>query len=174
MANNTFLLPEVEKQTKEIIRRVQEVVLSYLYKANNEFARDFVCPAIYFDVKGFTAGLAYPRRNVIRFNPFLLVQNEKDFLANTVPHEVAHIITYKLYGPTRPHGKEWQHVMNVLGVKPERCHNYDVSNCFKRKTQRFSYVCGCREHDIGLKSHRNICNGINYTCKVCKTRLKPK
>ena len=51
-----------------------------------------------FTVKGKTAGVfRYPEKS-IGFNEILAAQNFEDFIARTVPHEVAHYIDYTKNG----------------------------------------------------------------------------
>lgn len=59
------------------------------------------------------------------FSCFLLQNNWADFLAQTVPHECAHFIAFRVYGDEN-HGKGFKYVMQELGCRVERCHSYQT------------------------------------------------
>jgi predicted SprT family Zn-dependent metalloprotease len=75
----------------------------------------------------------------MRLNLILLVENEEHYLANVVPHEVAHLINRRVNKPApgkkklMPHGKEWKDVMALLGVVPHVKHRYDCTSIEKGK-----------------------------------------
>ena len=82
-------------------------------------------PHVKYDLKGKCGGQAiWP--NIIRVNLPLLVNNEEDYLKNTIGHEYAHLLTDKLYGlgKTKDHGIEWKEVMWSFDLEAQRCHNY--------------------------------------------------
>lgn len=124
-----------------------------------------------FDLRGACAGRAECRRGeapVIRLNPVLMAENDV-FVAETVPHEVAHVgVFYWLGRPARrPHGREWRRVMHLLGAEPSRGHCYDVSNAVTRRLTRFRYACDCREHQLTSIRHNRIRRGAEYRCRTC-------
>src|SRR5690606_3296645 len=90
------------------------------------------------------AGVAYLNRNLLRFNAQMYRENRDDFLLQTVPHEVAHLIAHALFGgEIRAHGREWQTLMTDLyGLPARRCHDYAVA---QRRSTRYLYRCGCPE-----------------------------
>ena len=130
-----------------------------------------------FDLRGRGAGQV--RRQVgevwaVRYNPALLSRHGEDFLARTVPHEVAHIIAFHRHGPRiQPHGPEWQAIMHLFGVPPTRCHDYDVSDLQTRTLDRFPYRCGCRSHLLTSIRHGRILRGQRYLCRACGQALVP-
>lgn len=132
---------------------------------------------IRFDLRGQAAGQArmpIRGRPVIRYNPLLLEENTLDFLGRTVPHETAHVIANRLFGPRiRPHGPEWVEVMNLFGADPQRCHDYDVERAATRRLRRHTYHCGCREHALSSIRHNRILAGQTYICRSCRRALKP-
>ena len=78
-----------------------------------------------FDLRGTTAGEAYPGKHHIRLNGQLLNENTDDFIEQTVGHEWAHLAAANLHGPKiRAHGPEWKSVMTKLGLDPAKCHTY--------------------------------------------------
>jgi len=90
-------------------------------------------PEINFKLKGEFAGRAYGERWLIKYNYLLLKLNFQDFIDNTIPHEVAHLVEYAMYGKTG-HKETWKNIMKDLGVKEiTRCHTYKTYPCRKRK-----------------------------------------
>lgn len=90
--------------------------------------------------------------NLLRFNLQLYRENSEDFLKQTVPHEVAHLVAHQLFGDRiQPHGEEWQLIMRgVYELPPHRCHNYAV----KRRTVT-RYIYRCRALAATSRSRRN-------------------
>jgi SprT protein len=100
-----------------------------------------------------------------------------DNLQNTIPHEVAHYVVDVLHGmrDTRPHGKEWQKVMHVLGAVPQRTHQYDLQGIPQRRQRRFTYHCGCNVYQLTTRRHNLILNGERrYLCRSCNSELQLK
>lgn len=130
-----------------------------------------------FDLRGTLAGQARmlgPRRFLIRYNPELLARHNQGFLERTVPHEVAHVITYcRFGGKVRPHGAEWRELMGFFGASPERCHDFDTSGLSRRTLQRFRYHCACSEHELTSIRHRRYQAGTTYRCRTCGEALRP-
>ena len=53
-----------------------------------------------------------------------------EFIRQVVPHELAHLIVYQMFGRVKPHGKEWQLVMNEIFKLPAyTCHQFDIKMC---------------------------------------------
>lgn len=63
------------------------------------------------------AGLAYYEQKIIKINYHLHKRNPHE-LRNTYGHELAHILTYVLYGKVRNHGREWKAIMKALNLNP--------------------------------------------------------
>jgi SprT protein len=101
---------------------------------------------IRFDLRGGAAGQARGGGRgpwIIRYNPILLRENPESFIAETVPHEVAHMVAYLRYGRSiRPHGPEWRAIMAQFGAEPERCHRYDLSGVARRTYGCFPITAG--------------------------------
>lgn len=140
--------------------------------AENFFKRSFSRPHIELNLSGQSAGTANPQKNLLRFNKQLFTENKLHFLKQTVPHEVAHLIAYQLFGLTiKPHGKEWQYIMQMVFQLPaERCHHYKIA----RKTKRYYlYNCQCLNliHPLTARRHHLIAQGYQYMCKYCKKML---
>jgi len=150
--------------------KAKELLVQLLHKVNVQQKRTFTMPTISFDLRGKAAGMAHYNENHVQYNPVLFAENADDFLATTVPHELAHILVWQKYGPKADgHGTEWKAAMRLLGAVPNRTHSFDVANA--AVGQQFSYLCACRTHFFGVKKHRDASRGTIYTCKTCKKRL---
>jgi len=129
-----------------------------------------------FDLRGKTAGqvrMGKGARTLIRYNLELLRRETADFLARTVPHEVAHVLAYRRYGSRiRAHGPEWQRIMRELGAEPTRCHDYDVHGLDARRLQYFDYHCSCMRHQLSSIRHNKVAKGQRYLCKRCGEPLR--
>lgn len=112
----------------------------------------------------------------IRYNPLLAAQAFEEFIARTVPHEVAHYVVDKSFAKKqpKPHGPEWQSLMRSFGLEPSVCHNYDLSQVPVRQQRRYQYVCNCREHQLSATRHNRIQRrGTSYLCNQCGAELRP-
>lgn len=132
-------------------------------------------PSLGFGLKGKTAGTANPNENHIELNPVLLAENIGAVLNETLPHELAHLITARLYGEeASPHGHQWQRIMrDVLGVEPSRCHTLDVGRA-RTGDEAYLYNCGCpaKEHQLSVRCHAVAQKpGKAYFCKKCRAPL---
>lgn len=159
----------VEQEIKE---RVHQKIAECIRLANIRFGKTFNPPIVGFDVRGTRSG--YCQGIYVHFNPILLRENTEKFLATTVPHEVAHYIQNEIYPESKTHGREWKSIMWVFGVRPNRCHTYDVSNARVRrrwKMQRVPAYCGCRVHSITVRKANKV---HTYRCKFCKVTLTLK
>ena len=132
-------------------------------------------PEVAWDLRGQAAGQANGRRNLIRFNRELAERYPEDFVAQTVPHELAHLVAFKKFGASiRPHGREWQAVIVALGAEPRRTHRYKVTPV--RKLKRYAYQCHCLDSEYQLTAirHNRIQRGHVYVCKCCLQPLESK
>lgn len=129
-----------------------------------------------FDLRGTAAGQARalePLRFLIRYHPELLARQPGPFLARTVPHEVAHVVTFCRYGArVRPHGPEWRALMGFFGAEATRCHDFDLRDMPRRRLQRFPYHCACGAHSLTSIRHRRIQLGTRYRCPNCGETLR--
>ncbi|WP_263146452.1 SprT family zinc-dependent metalloprotease [Pseudomonas sp. RIT-PI-AD] len=136
------------------------------------FKRRFTRPEVSFKLRGQKAGVAHLTENKLRFNPRLYQENLDNFLRQTVPHEVAHLIAHQLFGGRiQPHGEEWQLIMRgVYELPPDRCHTYAVE---RRKATRFVYRCACVDNDFPFSAQRHalVARGRRYFCRRCKATL---
>ncbi len=169
-----------KQATDKTIDALQRTVLvrtkALLKQAGHHFGRPVPEVKTNFDLKGQAAGMVrFPAlgKPQIRYNALLLNENTEDFLKRTVPHEVAHVIARVYYGRNiRPHGPEWQSVMQFFGADASRCHSYDTQRSSTRKLQQFRYVCDCTEHLLTSIRHKRSLAGQRYRCRKCKNPLK--
>jgi len=171
--------------SQNLKNKVEAEVIRCVNIANKHFKRVFDIPRIEFTVRGTTAGYA-SGTNVVNFNPVLLVQNEDDFIAKTVPHEVAHCIDAATgrdnnasvridrYGRIRRakrsiHGPSWQFIMRLFGADPSRTHTYDTTNAQVRVKNKFEYHCQCCGNSVFVSSviHNKVQRGARYWHSAC-------
>lgn len=153
-------------------RRVHTALEDCYRRAEACLWRRFDRPAVRFNLHGLAAAAAYPAQNAIRINRRLLEQNIDDFLLNTVPHEVSHLIAYSLHGRRiAPHGREWAELMrDVFGLEARRCHDYAVPPSGKAV---YHYRCGCDTgHSLGVRRHNSALHGRRYFCRRCRQTLR--
>ncbi|NAW67519.1 SprT family zinc-dependent metalloprotease [Photobacterium halotolerans] len=149
-----------------------EHTLTCLRRAENKLGKQFPDPAIRFTQRGKIAGSARMQSWEIRYNPVLLAENPQAFLAEVVPHELAHLLTFACYGKVRPHGPEWQKMMTeVFNVPARTTHSFDISSVSGRT---FLYRCQCREHQLTVRRHNKILRQqAIYHCMQCHQPLTP-
>lgn len=154
-----------------------ERVESCFLLAEHYFGRPFARPMVNFNLRGRAAGVAYLTRNELRFNAALYRANETAFLAEVVPHEIAHLLVHHLWGenagraPIRPHGPQWQQVMmQVFAVAPRRTHSFDISVLAQN---HYPYHCACSSYSLSVRRHNKILRGqARYHCRRCQQELR--
>ena len=135
--------------------------------------------SIDFSLRGRCAGQARVDcngRTSLRLNQQLLAENLEDFLSRTIPHEVAHLVVNwqarNRNQRPRPHGPEWQAVMqNCYNLSPKRCHSYQTTPA-RVVPKPYLYTCNCREHRLTNIMHKRISRSYQALCKVCKAPIK--
>lgn len=158
-----------------IQQELTQATLEWTQKAREQFNRQFADPVVKCTVRGVTAGKAYLREWMVNYNPALFQENHDDFLARTVPHEVAHLIAYDIH-KVGGHGWAWKSVMARLGISEiKRCHSYDTTNTRVRRVARVYMVkCSCRTVPLTITRWRRMMQGTKYyTCGRCHTRFVP-
>lgn len=150
----------------QVLRRLHQG----LQRAQQHFQRDFLIPSINYKLRGVKAGVAYLQRNEIRLNPILLQENPNTFIQQVVWHELAHLLSFQLYGRVKPHGIEWQKIMTEIFKLPaETCHQFDTA---RTQGKTFFYHCNCRTHQLSLRRHNKIQRKeAEYFCLQCKGKL---
>jgi len=161
-----------EASAASLESRLRAAVEECYRRAEIHFRRRFERPRLGFNLRGMAAAVAHTAGNAIRINRPLLERNIGDFLGNTVPHEVSHLIAHRLHGPRiAPHGLEWAAIMReVFGLEPRRCHDYDVR---PGMSAAYRYRCGCADgHTLGTRRHRSALRGRRYHCRRCRQPLE--
>lgn len=155
---------------RQLKMQIQRRLRQCLQQSEQFFHRTFPMPDISYDVRGVKAGVAYLQQNCIKLNRTLLLENPEEFIRQVVPHELAHLIVYQVFGRVKPHGKEWQAVMTELfGLPADTCHQFDVQNV---RGKTFAYRCDCRQHLLSARRHHNVQQKkMLYLCKTCRARL---
>ena len=160
------------------LKAVRIRVTECLEMAASYFSRDIPEIPVLFDLTGKTGGMFSYRQNKetgrcydlqFRFNRILARENLSEYLNNICPHEVAHYITYLIWGAkVEPHGAEWTQVMvEVFQIRADRCHQLDTSRSVKRE---FLYRCGCegKRFRLSTKRHnRMVQRKAFYSCRTC-------
>lgn len=159
-------------------RIVQKTIDKYMRMADDLYTHiDWYEHNITWDtsLKGKTAGTATYKSNKnhrIRLNEQLLMDNFQFFIDDTIPHEIAHIVTFIVWDrKIRPHGKEWKSVMENFGVTPKRTHSLDITKV-ARNTKKFKWKCDCNTHYVGMRKHKKMMlEHTRYICKRCNTEV---
>ena len=147
-------------------------VATLLAQARHAWGVSLPQPTVDFRLRGAPAGKAHLQRGHLQFNAALLRANRDHFLHQTVGHEVAHLVTYALYGArAKPHGAEWKNVMREFGLDTRATHDYDVTG-LRRSRSPYIYACGCdTEIRVGALRHKRASRGAVYTCRRCAQRI---
>lgn len=174
----------IGKPTPELEAQVDRVISDTLIILSSKLGgKELAMPEVLYDLKGRTAGWAQTKTvseppfdttrkiHTIRLNIDLLYRNTESMLQQTVPHEVCHIVQHQLYTHSKAHGYEWQSLMRLLGLTPDRCHQYDVE--LQRKHDRpYKYVCPCgNTFNLTRGMHSKIKMGSKRICNKCKGYL---
>jgi SprT protein len=167
------------KQKTDLHHQAEAVVRQAERRARRFYGIDLPEALIDFSLRGRCAGQARVDRNghtSLRINQQLLAENLDDFLKNTIPHEIAHLVVnwkaHKRCRRPRPHGPEWQAVMqNCFGLEPVRCHAYATTPA-RVVPRDYLYTCSCREHQLTSIMHNRVSKSYQALCNACRTPLK--
>lgn len=126
-------------------------------------------------LRGNVAGRAISRINkscIVRVNLELLIKYRDEYIADTIVHEVAHILAFHENPHSAPHGNDWYVMMNLLGHEaPSRCHNMEKTPA--RQIRKWKWTCNCGfEHLVAKAKHQRMLNGASYYCVHCKSKLR--
>jgi predicted SprT family Zn-dependent metalloprotease len=156
------------------LEQLKEKIKTLVEEFFNEAKRKKIIPLdlnviVRFSLKGRRAGWArtYPVPE-LNFNIPLLSTVSEDDLYQTVGHECCHVFADLANRRRCGHSVLWKATMIVFGLKPERCHNYDLTGIVRGK----AYACKCEEkHILSPIVHKRITQGRQYTCRKCKAKL---
>jgi len=158
---------------KELRARVIERGRDLLARARAHWpAAEIPDVQVEFRVRGRAAGEACSRTAVANYNAELLEKYADDFIAEIVPHEIAHVVAGRVFpGRIRPHGAEWRAVMALFGARASVTHCFETTPA--RRTGRVPYRCRCAEpHLLTERAHRRIRRGtVEYSCRICRVKL---
>ncbi len=109
----------------------------------------------------------------IRLHEYLLNKYRSLYLNDVLTHELAHAIQMEHYKyKTKPHGKEWKHIMSLLENTTYNAKLRPTYELHNIKQNFFSYTCKCEHHHkLSKIRHNKILKGKEYICKKCKTLL---
>lgn len=160
-------------QRQQVMARTVE----YVQRAVELFRREMPAVEVLFDLSGQAAGqfrwTAAPVHCVIRFNPWVFAADFAHHLDETVAHEVAHYVTYRLYGPRSiAHGVEWRRVMRAFGMPARATGHYSLAGVPVRRQVRHVYRCDCRSHELSSTRHNRLQRGERYRCGSCGGLLR--
>ncbi|MGL5037794.1 MAG: SprT family zinc-dependent metalloprotease [Aeromonas sp.] len=173
-------MPAISAELESLLLARVEACFAH---AEAHLGRTFARPPVHCNIRGRAAGSARLQSWELRFNPTLYQANQQAFLAEVVPHEVAHLLVYALWGEqcgkgrnqTRvlPHGKQWQAVMQeVFGLEPRTTHTFDLTVLAQRT---MPYRCHCQQHQLSIRRHYKVLRGqARYHCRRCKQLLAPE
>ena len=154
--------------------KYQDIVLARVNEclsiACNKLAVDFAMPTVSFNQRGKIAGCARLQSNQLRFNPVLLADNLAAFLDEVIPHEICHLLAFRLFGKVRPHGREWKNLMlQLYGLAGNTYHQLDVS---KVMGNTFNYTCLCGPLQLSSRRHNKVLRRkVVYSCLRCGEKL---
>jgi SprT protein len=158
-----------------IHKRIEDKILEVLLLAQSLYNQPFDIPILEYRQMGRIAGMAWQRSWKIELNPdFCRNGHLEDMINITLPHELAHLISYKVFGPVlgRGHGPCWKLVMVRLGLEPKRCHDYSLEGVKTRRKAKFPAKCPTcgATFDITAKRVQQIKAGarIWHTAPLCK------
>lgn len=156
----------------ELQQQVIARTLDFIQLAEDLFRCRLPVLPVKFDLKGRSSGMYRVRGGdrVIRYNPWIFARHFDECLESTVPHEVAHYVTDRLWGLAniRPHGVEWKSVMAAFGVEARVTGSMSLEGIPQRKITYFAYSCRCTSHKLGVRRHRRIVRRQSiYRCRRC-------
>lgn len=141
-----ILSPELQQKIEDRIRECLDIAQREYPKHAKKF-KDM--PTIRYNIKNAVGGMAYTGGDMdytVRLNLILCFENEEEFIKQTVPHEVAHLVCDRVHGLTKvvdgktvklkPHCNEWKEIMKQFGLVPHRTHLYNIESLDLGKKKR--------------------------------------
>lgn len=151
-------------------QKAQTSLEGWHLKLVNTVFKDTIKPTIILKQRGRIAGAAVLRKNIITLQPQLFEQNQDYYMSNVIPHELAHLVVFQYFGRVKPHGKEWQHIMqSVFDISASVTHTLDVE---KAGVRMFEYQCACAVVKLSLVRHNKVVRAKQqYICRKCQQTL---
>lgn len=148
---------------------VKQRVFDLYQHAQTHFDRKFTLPEITFRRSGKNAGTAFLNQNRINLNGALFHENRDAFFSEVIPHEISHLLVWQMYGRVKPHGIEWQHMMEtVFNTPASATHSFDLTPL---NLKTFRYQCDCDVIELSVRRHNKVLKGQRYICKRCNSYL---
>ena len=133
--------------------------------AQAKYKCTFELPRVSFNLKSSkTAGLARLSLWHIEINPRFLVSHTEEILRRTVTHEIAHLITFKLFPTAKQcHGPEFRSVCAALGIEGTTYHTMQLPD-----VQKYTWICNCRKWHLSNLINRRMLAGQTRRCRKCR------
>jgi SprT protein len=168
MFNQNKMSTDMTAPSNDLRQRAIERVHHFMAEAERICGRKFDPVTVHFDIGGYrVAGNALYSKRRIGIHPGFLAKFPEETLSNTVPHEVAHMITHDLYRyPVKDHGPEWASVMVRFGVPAERCHNHGrLEGWTPRVKAKYTIQCSaCKKvYEVTSRVYNSL-NGRRCRC----------
>lgn len=129
---------------------------------------------VYESIGRGTAGTFRFSTKTFTFDPWFAERYTEDYIARTVPHEVAHMIQRIVYPKAKQsHGPEFRKIMSALGAPTATYHNYDVKDAPGRHSRNHQYKCACegKVFNLTTRMHNSINKGAGRRCNACLTSI---
>ena len=126
-----------------------------------KYNQDLSNLVVRYDLKGRTAGWAIGGRE-IRLNTTAIYGDEahfKDMVADTIPHEIAHIVCARNPALGRKHDAGWASVCRALGGTGKRTHDMTTIEFARGRTYIYTSTTG-KEYGVSERRHRSIQLGL--------------
>ena len=85
----------------------------------------------------------------------------QETLADTLPHEVAHLVCRAQFPRAPPHGEHWKLICQTLGSSGERTHRHPTTPARRRRRYLYQTSCG-KQFWLGPVRHRRAQTGTTY------------
>ena len=153
------------------VRTIDECKAAAVWRINQLCAEHkIIKPVITYGLRGSVAGQAFMRQNRMDLNMILFQENFADAIVNTLPHELAHLESWR-QGQKRGdfHKGIWRKLMVQFRAAPIACHNLDVTTAMSR-TGYYTYRCRCDSGQmVSLEMHYRIQGSPElFRCRRCR------
>lgn len=176
----------------EVKIRIIEAVKLCMMQARQHYGQNFRDPEITFIHNGKrVAGYAEALSWSVNFNPAFANRYADEFIARTVPHEIAHLLDYKLHpknfktrwtidrsGRMRRegrsvHGPTWKRIMTeCFNADPSRCHSWKLDSSTDRRPWKYQCTDCHKTFNLTTKMHNKIRRGSSRICILCRSSIK--